>query len=452
MSTLSSSRDASAEPPDCPVSKAGGRSIILEERIRTKLAAARNVLIVGVGGGNDAISSLLLRFQLSRDFEFNPEHIAVGAMLPDVLTYRDFGPAIVPGVSEILPETTRYAGEKLLKAFPEPVLSAHKEELGVESVLGFSMTHGSRGVAQSLGFLVAEKKFDLILGCDVGGDFITVPGNTRVLSPMMDSYGFCAFRSLLDREISASFLFGVFGLGTDGESSPEVLRNVLAALDGYHSGTFEPQAVEGVEAFYRSAIEGNRPSRTADFTFRTIRGEDPGAVMFRARFHTMPDNGVRNVYYGEFEHAVSPEFAGRYYLFDDIRHLRNPYAIECGCGLEWFLKLQKIARGINNEFNGQSYPKIEEVAPIPLSNRSHSLFFGTPSIFFEGSTREDIIDDILMSVRNRVYDLAVMYTSDLEGACLTTLSVEEIFDGLSLVSTYPEKEIARALAGIAGEE
>ena len=55
-------------------------------------AAGKHVLFFGVGGGNDANSTMMVQLQLARDYSFAPGRISVLAMLPDLLLYRGFEP------------------------------------------------------------------------------------------------------------------------------------------------------------------------------------------------------------------------------------------------------------------------------------------------------------------------------------------------------------------------
>ena len=45
-------------------------------------AAGKHVLFFGVGGGNDANSTMMVQLQLARDYGFAPGRISVLAMLP----------------------------------------------------------------------------------------------------------------------------------------------------------------------------------------------------------------------------------------------------------------------------------------------------------------------------------------------------------------------------------
>lgn len=383
----------------------------LARSLRAKLEGAQNVLLVGVGGGNDSVTSLLLPAQFERDFNFRPRRLQVAAMLPDVLRYSGLIPIHGDVISEITPMTTRSVGEKALKEFPEPLLATHKHRFGIERVIGLSMASGSHGICSALHEFIEREKFDLVLACDVGGDFIATPMNLDVLSPMMDAYALDVFRRLQHQIQGSEFLYCVFGLGTDGESTPEHLREALRNLGPHASGQFDPTAIGDVNRFYRDIVELNRRSRTADFTLKSIYGEQLRPTVFTARFHTQPSLGQIKKYYGEFMHSFSDEFAGRYYLFDNLDGVRNPFELHCVNGIDWFVGVQRLGAGLNHEMNGQSYASVEGILGVP-SDSSHSIFFGTPSRKFNDSQRRLIISDVEASISEGIYDTALILACD----------------------------------------
>lgn len=385
-------------------------SIDLARSIRDKLAAADNVLLVGVGGGNDSVTSLLLPAQFERDFGFKPKRLQVAAMLPDVLQYSNLSPLVGSIISEITPFTTRSIGGRVIKEFPEPLLASHKDRFGIERIIGFSMAEGTAGLCSALHEFIQREDFDLVLACDVGGDFIATPNNLDVLSPMMDAYALNVFRTLQSQNKNTEFLYSVFGLGTDGESTPEQLREALNSVKNYTEGKFDSNAVANVNDFYRTIIEYNRKSRTADFTLRSIHGEHLEPTIFRARFHTQLSPGQTKKYYGEFMHAFGEEFSGRYYLFEDLEGVRNPFEFHCTNGIEWFVGIQNVGSKLNHELNGQSYTCMEDL--LGLTGSSHSIFFGTPSSKFLPSQREQILCDVAMTITNGLYDTALILVED----------------------------------------
>lgn len=397
-----------------------------KERIARKLQNASNILIFGVGGGNDSFTALLMKAQLERDYLLKAKSVTVVAMLPDVLAYYGLSPTVHPLVGEITSKTERCLppelGGKRIRAFPEPVLAEHKDALGVERVLGIRMDKGSEGVYEALDALLSEREYDLVLAVDVGADFIAAPENKNVLSPMMDAYALRALRRLSSEGRLDNLVCAVFGLGSDGESSPEMLHAALDRLGSFETGRFDVDTISSLELFYWTKVHPVRASRTTPNTLRSIRlhEHDPLQIQpwglgqpFEARFHTKPTKGRSNVYYGPFEHKMDPMHAGRYILFDELHGIQNYFEVPCSNGIDWFLKVnQKVARA-NHELNGQSYTHMEATLGIPDAGH-HSLLFGTPSSKFAGVNRQSILNDIVLSIENCVFDCALMYADDID--------------------------------------
>src|SRR5438067_2204476 len=146
---------------------AGERAAGLQRRIAGKLAGAHSALLLGVGGGNDSVTTLLARSQLAGDYGFAPARTVVAAMLPDILDYHEVAPAAAPRVWRVLPESRRSLQGLPIRAFPEPLLAREGERFGIERVLGIWLSAGSEGVYESLRELVRAEGFDLVLACDV---------------------------------------------------------------------------------------------------------------------------------------------------------------------------------------------------------------------------------------------------------------------------------------------
>ena len=347
----------------------------------------KKVLVLAVGGGNDSVSTLLLQLQLNKKFNYHPEKIDIVAVLPDCLDYHQLTPTSHSLVDVINENTSRSVQGYVMNAFPERILSQHKQifsELHVDNIFGISMKNGSVGVSNALKFLVSQKNYDLILAIDVGGDFVAHKDNLDVLSPMMDGYMLYALKELQSfikkENISTKIIFSIFGLGTDGESTPEMLHKALALLPGVKEYSFDKNDISPFITFYRDIVEKNRYSRTTDYTLLEITDtghENPSN--FRGRFHVkIHPTEKSQVYYGVFSHYQSEEFFGKFYLFENIDLVNNLYSKKCHNGIEWFTQVQTQKNKINHELNGQSYNNIGLIFNNKSLNNK-SLFFGTPS-------------------------------------------------------------------------
>lgn len=416
----------------------------MQNKIFSILSNARNPLVLAVGGGNDSVSTLLLQKQLQSTFQYNPKEISIVAVLPDCLDYNNLEPTSHPLVNIITPEATRSVQGNEMTAFPEKILSANKDEISglkIKNVYGVSMNKGSVGVTEALLHLLKNNDFDLIIAIDVGGDFIAVQENVDVLSPMMDGYMLYALKKIeqyqATQEHKIPVLYSVFGLGTDGESSPEMLSLALQSLNGYYEGIFEEKDVTEVIDFYRNIVEINRYSRTTDFTIQEIQKiAHDNPAKFRGRFHIQEKIGEkRKLHYGNFIHYQDPIYFGKYYLFDNISNVKTQFAIECKNGIEWFVNIQNTETKINHELNGQSYMNLFEVwSDSELNNKS--LFFGTPSRKFTEQQHQEITNQVINSVLNNVYDSAIIY-DDLYIDKKDGIYEKKLHNGLLLVSKQP---------------
>src|ERR1035438_2083111 len=187
----------------------------------TLLITAKKVLLLAVGGGNDAVSSLLAVAQLRRDHQFSPETLDVLCPLPEGATYHNLRATDIPDLHEIAANTYRTIGPKRITNFPEAKLSTSGY---FHRYYGADLRHGSLGLLQVLRALAPQ--YDLVLCVDVGGDFIAQDSNQNLLSPYMDSTVAYAVQHLT----GVSVLGMVLGLSLDGESTPEQARAAVTAV------------------------------------------------------------------------------------------------------------------------------------------------------------------------------------------------------------------------------
>ena len=399
----------------------------------------KKVLVLAVGGGNDSVSTVLLQMQLSKSFGYRPDHIDIVAMLPDCLIYSQMIQTPHERVFEITEHSQRKVGDKVISAFPERILSANKTrfpELNIKNIFGISMDQGSVGLEKSLTQLL-QNEYDLILAVDVGGDFIAHPENKEVLSPLMDGYMLYALQQIQKNTSITNkpeIVFCVFGLGTDGESSPQMLTKALSLLPDVVEHTFNQEDVQPVIDFYREVVEPNRYSRTTDYTIKEITGEGhENPSLFRGRFHVQPHpREASKVYYGNFMHKQDSQFYGKFYLFKDISLMQNPYAFACKNGVDWVLRVQSCKEKINHELNGQTYSDLGKVLGVPSLN-GKSLFFATPSHKFNAEQISEIIDLTVCAIRFDVYDSAIVYNCELNHK-FRNIHKLDLQNGLSLIS------------------
>lgn len=405
----------------------------------------KKVLVLAVGGGNDSVSTLLLQLQLNKKFGYSPDTIDIVAVLPDCLDYQNLTPTSHCLIGIINESTTRSVQGYVMNAFPERILSQNKDifkELSVREVFGISMRQGSIGVANALQHLVIQDSYDCILGIDVGGDFVAHKDNLEVLSPMMDGYMLYALKELQEfiknGKMEIDMIFSIFGLGTDGESTPDMLTKALSLLPDVEEYSFNKEDIAPFVSFYRSVVEKNRYSRTTDYTLLEITevGHD-NPSNFRGRFHVKTHPTEKsNVYYGVFSHYQNPDYFGKFYLFKNIEYVTNLYSNKAANGVEWFMNVQTESNKINHELNGQSYSNLGETLDNALLNNK-SLFFGTPSRKFNPEQQVEIAKDISKSVLYGIYTYAIIYQS-YKNLMDSHLYVENINSDLAIVSSTLE--------------
>ena len=412
----------------------------LRERFASDCLIADRVLVLAVGGGNDSVSSLLLLKQLEADFHLRPHQIDVACMLPDVLDYTFMAPTPEPSLFRIESTSQRSVQGHPITAFPEPLLVAHKETCGlpIRTVWGFHMGRGSVGILNALQSLLNSESYDLVLAFDVGGDFIALPENQGVLSPQMDGYLLAALQALPKQAHYPPIYGGLFGLGTDGESTPEMLDSALRALGPTLTGTFNPQLLSAPIHFYRSYVEPMRYSRTADLTILQILSIPyPLTMPYRARFHVSLA-GVRGTetVYALFNHRQDERYFKQYWIFDQFQNIQNPYALLCLNGLEWALKMGNQSSQINHELNGQAYMNLGALLGFE-SFDGQSLFIGTPSHHFTESQQDTLARLTIEAVLGGVYDYALLWAQQQRHCLDAQLSVASLNKDFIVISRHP---------------
>jgi len=139
-------------------------------------------------------------------------------------------------------------------------------------------------------------------------------------------------------------------------------------------------------------------------------------------------------------------------VFDRIDGVRNPFAVSSSHGVDWFLKIQSVALRINHEIQGQAYRDVRSVLGIPTSGGHLSLCFGTPSREFASDVTKQIIEGVIQSVRNRVYDMALVYRDDLQGQDCSDLRQTAVGQMLILFAQDLNADVVAELLRLAALE
>jgi hypothetical protein len=193
------------------------------------LRGSRRPLVIGMGGGGDVVGALATA-EATRLYD-NADPVLGG------LTWerRPFDPAPGPrAAAEIAGAETLAPG--ILLAGPDTRLrdrgvafaeSRMAEFLGQPTVL-IDINDGPAAVADGLAAAIDELKCDLLVLIDVGGDVIACGDEPGLRSPLCD-----AVMLAVGSRLSTSgqpVLLGVFGIGCDGELTPDEVLARLATV------------------------------------------------------------------------------------------------------------------------------------------------------------------------------------------------------------------------------
>ena len=356
----------------------------------------KRLLVLPVGGGNDGISSLWLLRQLA-SMGLNPDIIDMVCMLPDGIQYHQVIETHCPGLFEIQASVYRTINHKKIKDFPEPTLAGSKDRFGIRKIYGAQLTAGSSGFSQTLQRLVKAGKYELLLAVDVGGDFIALPENIKVLSPFMDAYGAFALQELQDAKL-VDMIGAVMGLGTDGETEPSLLPKTLSAISPFLDGVLDAKMLEPVTEFYINQVKALRRSQTGDLMVDALRGNLKSSYTVSRYFHVLTEAGSQK-YTAQQTFQLDGQYTKKFYLFDNFKLITNRFVCPCSSSLEWLSKTQDSRFRFQHELVNQV---IEDT------------LVATPSWVFPEETKHKILNAIGDGLRTGLYQKAVVYKQDLE--------------------------------------
>lgn len=244
---------------------------------------AARALVLGIGGGGDAVGSLAVARVLS---DRGVDAVVGGVAWERMVVDPEPGPRPLsevvgpvrtgPGWAVVDPQ----AGATTARGvhFCESHLAAH---LSAETVL-IDVTGGPALAARGIEGAAAELGCDLVLLVDIGGDAIAKGDEPGLASPLCDAVMLAAGLAL---PASLPNLAGVLGAGCDGELRPgEVLSRVATlASAGAWIGTVgvSPEAAEEIDR--AAAVAVTEASR---MVARCARGEQ-GEVEIRGGRRTV---------------------------------------------------------------------------------------------------------------------------------------------------------------------
>jgi hypothetical protein len=234
------------------------------------LSSARRPLVIGIGGGGDVVGAMATA-EACRLYH-GAEPVLGGVAWERRVVDPDPGPraleqienarSLAPAVLAAGPGTrVRGSGVRFAEA-------RMAELLGQETLL-VDVTRSPAEIAAGLATAMAELGCDLAVFVDVGGDALGHGGEDGLASPLCDAVMLAAAFLLGEGH---SVLGGIFGVGCDGELTPEEVMERIAelgaagALAGIRGLT--PPVVERLEA----AVEAI-PTEASAQALRCFRGE-----------------------------------------------------------------------------------------------------------------------------------------------------------------------------------
>ncbi len=182
-------------------------------------------LVLGIGGGGDAVGSIAVARALeARGLETVLGGVAWERIVVDPLP----GPRAVAEIrgglaldGAVIVDPTEGATTPEGVHFCESRLASH---LGERTVL-IDVTDGAAGAARGIDAACAELKCDLAVLVDIGGDAIAAGGEPGLASPLCDAVMIAA-----GRQASKTCALMVLGAGCDGELEPSEVMERVAVL------------------------------------------------------------------------------------------------------------------------------------------------------------------------------------------------------------------------------
>ena len=190
-------------------------------RIVEILREIDKALLIGIGGGGDVVSTLIVAdfFKL-----FDVECVHAGVVWERISRDPKPGPRSIEEIENcrIVNECLAWVNGNSRINGLKPIVAQVSEFLGKE-VVAVDITKGELGVRRSLKEFVEYENVDLVVGVDAGGDSLARGRERNLCSPLADSIMLSALSKL--RSILA-----VTGFGSDGELSRNEIETYLSEI------------------------------------------------------------------------------------------------------------------------------------------------------------------------------------------------------------------------------
>lgn len=260
------------------------------------LGAARRPLVLGIGGGGDVVGALAT-YEACR-----LSHGAAPRIGGVAWERRPIDPvpgpraaAEIEGAEELAPGVLLASPGARVRERGIPFAESHMAGFLGEPVLLLDINDGPVALAHGLGAAVASLGADLLVLVDVGGDALAHGGEPGLASPLCDAVVLAAGARVAAAGVPV--LGAIFGIGCDGELTPEEVLERLAevAAAGGLAGVrgLTAPVVERLEGAVRAV-----PTEASAQALRCFRGEY-GATEIRGGRRTVPLSplGALTVYF-----------------------------------------------------------------------------------------------------------------------------------------------------------
>jgi hypothetical protein len=372
-------------------------------------------LVIGTGGGNDIVSTLipaqhLHKYGIQTDIagilspaavhKFNGEQEKVINLVDNnaerfILTGTDFTP--ISFIDNILMDVIR------------------SENIPINKMYDFSIRYGTSKLVKNVNKLIADEGYDLVVATDVGGDILGRANKDRMLlSPLMD------FTTLyLLNQLNVDALLPDFGLLTDGELRHDGVKEILTELREDNLMLYESEIFANdfeVEKFRNvfHKIKDVRAGHTNLMTLKTLdskfneEGEEVKDIITEYRFRSQIG---KKKWHTPFEVILPSEYAGKTYLIDGkgLAKKRIATAFSYENSLEQYVKLKtmcpewKTEMDLFNIWSGDNW--------TTANKNGQSLFLLVPSTNIPMLQRNEIME---YGIANFDSDYALLRTSDLK--------------------------------------
>ncbi len=345
-------------------------------------------LVIGTGGGNDIVSTLI-----------PAQHLQKQGIKTDIAGI--LSPAATHRYNNNLEQVVNVVGENVTRTIPSPneceisFVDAllpnilQKSNLEIDTIYNFSTRFGTSRLVEKVSELISRKGYDLVVAVDVGGDILARGTDDKhLLSPLMD------FTSLyLIGQISTDVLLLEFGLGTDGELRPLGMKQILNDLRHDDLMLYESSisAKDNEVVLFREVFNEVKKTRAGNTAVMTLETLDAKFTEDITTQYTIRSQINKQKWHTPFEVVLPHRYTGKTYLIDGkkLAQKRTQTAFAHENILHQYVKLKNICPNWKTEID--LFYLWSEDNWTSSNSSGQSLFLLTPSTNIPLNQREDII-------------------------------------------------------------